>query len=719
MTFNATAGGTDPAPLSANVNNIGSGTLTFSASSDSAWLSVAPSTGTAPQTIQISVTISNLAAGAYTGHITVSSAGVQGSPATITVTLNIAPPPPPTLAVSPGSLSFNGTQGSSSDPAPASASVTNTGSGTLNYSAASDSAWLSVTPASGTAPQNLQVSATVGTLTAGTYTGHVTVTGTGAQGSPATITVTFAVAPPPPPPTLSLSTNSLSFNGTQGSSANPAPANVNLTNSGSGSFSFTTGSDSTWLTVSPASGAAPQSLQISVVVGNLTAGTYIGNVTITAAGAQGSPATITVTFTVAPLAPPSPPGGFFVRGNAKSQTSPSTTILQGWSGRPQQSDLLVAYIWWNSSTVAISSVTDSCSNTWVSTPAQIDSASNSQAQLFYVAGHKSCGTVPTVTATFASSVSSRMVLGDWSGVGAGSSYFDASSTSFQTSTTVPSSTAATSNAKDLIVQVAVGNNSADKFVSGSGFTNRQSASGMVLADKIVAATQIYSTDLTSNTADSIFSGLFAFKLTNAAAFPLQSNLSGATGTTVTCGYPQPAQAGDLLVAYVSWLTDSSVTMSLSDNVNGAWLPAGAQAVETAGPHSAQMFYLPATAAGTVTVTAVPSNGASQALYINCAEVTGAAAINLLDGSAIASTNSSVTALNVGPLTTSNPNDILVLGCATNTGNGFNPDTGFIDLQQQNHQILETELVNAAGSYAQACRGGGAHYTGSLAAFRLN
>ena len=160
-------------------------------------------------------------------------------------------------------------------------------------------------------------------------------------------------------------------------------------------------------------------------------------------------------------------------------------------------------------------------------------------------------------------------------------------------------------------------------------------------------------------------------------------------------------------------------MSLSDNVNGAWLPAGAQAVETAGPHSAQMFYLPATAAGTVTVTAVPSNGASQALYINCAEVTGAATSNLLDGSAIASTNSSVTALNVGPLTTSNPNDILVLGCATNTGNGFNPDTGFIDLQQQNHQILETELVNAAGSYAPACRGGGAHYTGSLAAFRLN
>ena len=61
----------------------------------------------------------------------------------------------------------------------------------------------------------------------------------------------------------------------------------------------------------------------------------------------------------------------------------------------------------------------------------------------------------------------------------------------------------------------------------------------------------------------------------------------------------------------------------------------------------------------------------------------------------------------------------MLGCATNAGNGFTPDTGFLDLQQQSHQILESEVVTAPGSYTQACRGGGAHFTGNLAAFRLN
>ncbi|MBZ5702630.1 MAG: hypothetical protein LAN84_12380, partial [Acidobacteriia bacterium] len=62
-------------------------------------------------------------------------------------------------------------------------------------------------------------------------------------------------------------------------------------------------------------------------------------------------------------------------------------------------------------------------------------------------------------------------------------------------------------------------------------------------------------------------------------------------------------------------------------------------------------------------------------------------------------------------------DVLILGCATNAGNKFTPDTGFINVQQLNRDVIEAEAVGAAGSYTQACRGGGAYYTGSLAAFR--
>jgi hypothetical protein len=104
----------------------------------------------------------------------------------------------PILSISPSSISFNAIQGGA-NPASVSLSVTNTGSGTLIFTDSTDQPWLSVSPSSGTAPQMLQISATTGSLTPGTYTGHVTITGTGAQGSPATATVTFTVSPFVPP----------------------------------------------------------------------------------------------------------------------------------------------------------------------------------------------------------------------------------------------------------------------------------------------------------------------------------------------------------------------------------------------------------------------------------------------------------------------------------------------------------------------------------------
>src|SRR5260370_38223519 len=115
----------------------------------------------------------------------------------VTVPFVVAAPPPPqpVLSVSPLTLTFNATQGGA-NPTSQTANVTNTGTGTLNFTAASDSSWLTVTPASGTAPQALQVSATVGTLAAGTYTGHITVTSAGAKGSPTSFSDTFTVGQP-------------------------------------------------------------------------------------------------------------------------------------------------------------------------------------------------------------------------------------------------------------------------------------------------------------------------------------------------------------------------------------------------------------------------------------------------------------------------------------------------------------------------------------------
>jgi hypothetical protein len=204
LSFTGVQGGANPASANMNITNTGGGSLTYSIGSDASWLTAAPASGAAPQTVQVSANTAGLVANTYTGHLTVTAAGAQGSPATVTVTLTVTnpPPPQPVLSVSPLSVTFNATQGGA-NPAGTTASVTNTGSGTLSFTAASDAAWLGVSPASGSAPASLQLTANISGLATGTFTGHITVTSAGSQGSPATITVTLNVNPAPPPPPAS------------------------------------------------------------------------------------------------------------------------------------------------------------------------------------------------------------------------------------------------------------------------------------------------------------------------------------------------------------------------------------------------------------------------------------------------------------------------------------------------------------------------------------
>ena len=200
----------------------------------------------------------------------------------------------PILTTAPTSLSFSGVAGGT-NPAAASLSITNTGGGTLSFTSVSNQTWLTAAPASGTAPATETIGVTISGLTAGTYTGQVTISAAGATGSPAAIPVTLTVTPAAP--VLSVAPASLSFTATTGG-ANPATSSLNITNTGGGTLSFTSASNQTWLTATPASGTAPSTETVGVNISGLAAGTYTGKVTITAAGASGSPATIPVTLTV-------------------------------------------------------------------------------------------------------------------------------------------------------------------------------------------------------------------------------------------------------------------------------------------------------------------------------------------------------------------------------------------------------------------------------------
>ena len=97
-------------------------------------------------------------------------------------------------------------------------------------------------------------------------------------------------------PVINLSQTALTFAANFGLPYTPVPAPVNVTNTGGGALAFTAMSDAAWLLVTPGNGSAPQSLSVSVALGNLAVGPYTGHVTITGNGS--APATITVTFDV-------------------------------------------------------------------------------------------------------------------------------------------------------------------------------------------------------------------------------------------------------------------------------------------------------------------------------------------------------------------------------------------------------------------------------------
>jgi uncharacterized protein (TIGR03437 family) len=169
--------------------------------------STAGQTYTTPLTVNVSVNDAGLTAGTYTGTITITPVG--GTVVTVPVTLTVMGAA--TIGTSTTSLTFSYAAGAA---APATQSVpvtvTNATSGAFTATATSTpSGWLSVTPASGTAPSNLTVSVTPTGLAAGTYSGTITLAGgTGVSGS-ATIAVTLTVTVPVP--TVTAVVNGASF----------------------------------------------------------------------------------------------------------------------------------------------------------------------------------------------------------------------------------------------------------------------------------------------------------------------------------------------------------------------------------------------------------------------------------------------------------------------------------------------------------------------------
>ena|GEM_PF-937238 len=297
LAFDAEVGGNNPANQIFQIFNDGTGTFNYSITEGMAWLAVTPTNGgPVPPTVAetVSVSIPGLSAGTYQGDITVTAPGVQGSPQTVHVTLTITQHP--VLTVSTRNLTFAAEVGGS-NPVSQTFQISNMGSGTFFYTVSEGISWLSVTPSVG-GPVPPAVTATVSVtssgLTAGTYGGNITVSAPGAQYSPITVHATLEITQHP---ILSVSQSSMTFYAALGG-GNPPDQTFQVSNAGTGTLSYSVSESSVWLSVSPSSGSAPPAATelVSVDAGDLEAGSYSGDIIISAAGIPGSPDTVHVTL---------------------------------------------------------------------------------------------------------------------------------------------------------------------------------------------------------------------------------------------------------------------------------------------------------------------------------------------------------------------------------------------------------------------------------------
>lgn len=258
-------------------------------SANSSWLTLSPTSGTTPASVKVTANPSGLVPGIYVAYLTVTEAALPIPTKTVSARLTVSGS---NLVASPSLLTFTYQPGTSLPP-PQTVNVSlASGSGTVALTGVTtDVSWLKVTSAT-SAPATLQVSINPGLLTVGTYEGDVIVNGVGSPNTSLQIPVTVTVNSLPQ---LTAAPTSLAFNYQIGG-ALPSPQSFALS-TGDTPLNFTATSPGNWVQLSPARGATPSSVLVTVDPAGLGVGTYSGNVNVSAVGSAG-PVSVAIALNV-------------------------------------------------------------------------------------------------------------------------------------------------------------------------------------------------------------------------------------------------------------------------------------------------------------------------------------------------------------------------------------------------------------------------------------
>ncbi|NQT81729.1 hypothetical protein HQ563_01810, partial [bacterium] len=197
LDFSIVEGEGNPPPQEIKISNTGGREMTWDVSSDDAWLSAVPESGSSEgeeDVVEVFVDTTGLPPGTHWGTLTVKAAGAVNSPQSVQVKLVIEENPP-VLAVSPLSLNFEMDEGGDA-PEPQSFTIRNDGGRAMGWQISVEEDWIHVTPESGTNtgnPEGVEVSIAAEGMAPGDYTAALKIEAPGASNSPRTVWVSLTI----------------------------------------------------------------------------------------------------------------------------------------------------------------------------------------------------------------------------------------------------------------------------------------------------------------------------------------------------------------------------------------------------------------------------------------------------------------------------------------------------------------------------------------------
>jgi uncharacterized protein (TIGR03437 family) len=281
--------------------------LGITATSNNSWITIS---GANPGSFSVSVDPTGMAAGVYSGSITVLQSGVANTPYTYPVIMivNGGGTGSGPLNFNPTALTFTSTNGVAS---PTSTILTVGANVQTNFTYTTSVSgnvnnWISISPSNngaGVTTTNLSVSVNPSGLTAGTYTGSISFNANGfIQTVPITLTVSTGGSTGG---NITVDKSSLTYTGQFGATSLPVQSLTVSSASGSAPVNFTvsatTTSGGSWLSTSAnASNSTPSTINVTVNPAGLAAGSYSGNLAIQPTGGSVVNVPVNVTISSAP-----------------------------------------------------------------------------------------------------------------------------------------------------------------------------------------------------------------------------------------------------------------------------------------------------------------------------------------------------------------------------------------------------------------------------------